>query len=235
MSLPSLKELELFLPTFDEQDEFSKNLSLAKFIHLSEQKANEVGYVQKKLIFCVIEQAKIKFTNEALRAYFQKRQEYKIEIATNKARPDAYFYAAACNPLAPLHIHALLMMKERFLSIGAATLVGEMKATILFSYLGLRDEAGILAMIKEIQGAVKQAFWTIAEESFDHRNQIKALPLSTLFKIREFYDSDSGLEVFIRKLSNQEKAEAVADSGQSEFERKVNRMLLEHLRSEKIL
>ena len=136
--LPSPTELDSFLPSIDVQDEYSKNLSLAKFIHLCEQKALEVDFFQKRLISVVVEKAKSKLTNAALKAYYQKSTAYKAQIVEkrNRARPEEYVYAVANNPLELAHLDELIKMRDSLFQIGCATLVGEMRVTILFSYLG---------------------------------------------------------------------------------------------------
>lgn len=234
--LPSTDQLESFFPTFDEQDEYSKNLSLAKFIHLCEQKTLEVDFFQKRLINKVIEKAQLKFTNAALKEYYLKRAAYKAQIVEkrNRARPEEYIYAVANNPLALAHIDELHRMRDRFASMGCGTLVGEMRVAILFSYLGWGQCDAILKILQGIQGGIKDHFWTIAVESYFERNEIKPLPLIALFKIREFYPTIEGLNIFIRMLSCEEKLEALVNLDESSFSSSVKKAILAQLKIQKI-
>lgn len=71
-------------------------------------------------------------------------------------------------------------------------------------------------------------------ESYFERNEIKPLPLIALFKIREFYPTIEGLNIFIRMLSCEEKLEALVNLDESSFSSSVKKAILAQLKIQKI-
>ncbi|MFN4175219.1 MAG: hypothetical protein ACK4HV_08975, partial [Parachlamydiaceae bacterium] len=218
----------------DLTDEYSQNLALAKFICLCEKKMAKVSYSQKRLIFRVIQITKEKFTNEALRTYFEKRDFYKTCAAKGKSCADGYLYAIAINPLSQEHMNELYSMKERLVENDSSFLASEITVAMLFSYLGLGDEKGILRILREAQASIKEIFWTVSEASYFERNEVKSLSLATLIKMRELYSTQEDLKIFIGKLSIEEKGEALVFLDESPSCLEVKRQLLSDLKMRKI-
>lgn len=211
-SFPNIDTLDTYLPTLEIADEFSKNLALARFIHLCEQKTLEVDFFQKRLIKRAIEEAQLKFTNAALKEYYLKRAAYKVQVLQkgNRARPEEYVYAVSANPLSLTHLSDLIKMRASFLQMACGTLVGEMRIAILYSYLAWKNLDGITSSLKDLPDNVKTTFWTIIEESYFDRNEIAPLSLNKLIKIRELYESLEGARIFFSKLSENELFEGYA-------------------------
>jgi len=206
-----LHQLNSFLPgVIEGADEEHKNLSLAKFIHLCEQKALEIRGPQKNLILKVVEKAILYLSCPALKAYFQQRAACKAQVAAKRAlaRPEEYLYAIASHSLSLKHIEELMQMRKDFYAMACSTLVGEMSISFLYSYLGLGNEEGILSCLQSMNATlfdgVKVNFWTIVEESYFGRNEINPLPLSSLIKIRELYPRFDGVIILISKLLDDE-------------------------------